>query len=335
MQTVLPLLSPPLRARVARLPEPVLGRLQEIRIREGRPLEVGWGLEYGFVGDAGEPTRNAQAAYRPTRSDCSALLEALTQHSLYTFEEELKRGYITVAGGHRVGLAGRVLIEGGRVRSVKDVAGFNIRLAKEWKNAGARLLPQLLDPVSGEPLHTLIVSPPCQGKTTMIRDLARLLSEGAGGASDGLPLRPGARRSYKVGVVDERSEIAASVKGVPTFDLGPRTDVLDGCPKAEGMMMMIRSMSPEVLVVDEIGRAEDAEAVHEALHAGIAVLATAHGRDVREIRQRPILRELLAARIFRRIAVLRRHPLAGIEAEVFDEDARPIEPRRQLGGGGR
>ncbi len=122
--------------------------------------------------------------------------------------------------------------------------------------------------------HTLIISPPQQGKTTLIRDLARLISRGEWGANNV------STSGKKVGVVDERSELAACVKGVPRFDLGPRTDVMDGCPKAEGMMMMIRSLSPDVLIVDEIGRPEDADAIHEAVHTGIRVVATAHGAEL-------------------------------------------------------
>ncbi|MCZ8512814.1 stage III sporulation protein AA [Paenibacillus filicis] len=299
--------------------------LQEIRIREMRPLEIVRGSEYRFVTSDGELTAEPEQAYRPTRQDCAGVLELLTQHSLYTFEEELRRGYITIAGGHRVGLSGRTVVEQGRVKYLKEISGFNFRLAREWKSSGARVLPYLIDAGVGRVARTLVVSPPQQGKTTLVRDIARRLSLGT---EEGMP-------ALKVGIVDERSEIAACVKGVPRFDVGPRTDVLDACPKAEGMMMMIRSMSPDVLVVDEIGRVEDAAAIHEALHAGISVIATAHGRDVDDIRSRPILRELIGDGVFDRFVVLSRGKSrgAGPDAAVYDTLGQRLDDRLALRGG--
>lgn len=335
MQSILPFFSGPLKQILAtlatRLPP---GRtIQEIRIREKRPLEVVWGSGHAFVTAEGTTCRQTEQAYCPTRQDCALLLEMLTQHSMYTFEEELKRGYITIQGGHRIGLSGRTVVEQGSVKYIKDVSGFNIRLAKEWKNAAARVLPFLLAPRTGQVLRTLIVSPPQLGKTTLVRDMARLLSEG-------IPIGEGfsAPRAFKVGIVDERSEIAACVRGVPTFDVGPRTDVLDGCPKAEGMMMMIRSMSPEVLIADEIGRDEDAAAVHEALHAGISVIATAHGRDVNDVKRRPILKDLAAEGVFERFVVLSRSPdaRAGERAPgtaVYDANGKRLDEQLALRGG--
>ncbi|MEC0249042.1 stage III sporulation protein AA, partial [Paenibacillus chitinolyticus] len=138
------------------------------------------------------------------------------------------------------------------------------------------------------------------------------------------PDRPQRRAGWKVGIVDERSEIAASERGVPRFDLGPRTDVLDACPKAEGMMMMIRSMSPEVLIVDEIGRHEDAEAIREALHAGIRIIATAHGRDLGDVKRRPALRELLESGVFGRYVILGRSAAGGRLVQVLDGDGRQL-----------
>lgn len=319
METIRACLPSSLQRIVAALTPELKEVLQEIRVREQRPLEIVWGRGgYGFLTPGGALCRDSGQAYRPTRSDCQAILELLTQHSLYTFEEELRRGFITIAGGHRVGLSGRTVVEQGRVKYVKEIGGFNFRLAREWRQAGARVLPLLYERSTDIPARTLIISPPQQGKTTLLRDLARRLSEG--GETDGVR-----RRAVKVGVVDERSEIAACVKGVPRFDLGPRTDVLDGCPKAEGMMMMIRSMSPDVLIVDEIGRIEDAQAIHEALHAGIGVIATAHGRNTDDARRRPILRELLADGVFDRFVVLEAGD-AGPEPVVYDGEGRRLSP---------
>jgi stage III sporulation protein AA len=321
MQSLLPLFSGPLRQRLASLSFPIMQNIQEIRIREQRPLEIGMGQRYSFVSQSGGLCEAPAMAYRPTRDDCAVLLEMLTQHSLYTFEEELRRGFITVAGGHRVGLAGRTVLEQGKVKLLKDISSFNIRIAREHTGCAAKLLPYVTDASSEDGIHhTLIVSPPQQGKTTLIRDLARLLSSGIAAWEDSLPstLALRLKRGYKVGIVDERSEIAACARGVPRFDLGPRTDVLDGCPKAEGMMMMIRSMSPELLIVDEIGRPEDAAAIHEAIHAGIRVIATAHGYNYADVSRRPVLKELLRDEVFTRIVVLGKHPVTGSLEGVYD-----------------
>jgi stage III sporulation protein AA len=239
---------------------------------------------------------------------------------VYTLEEELKRGYITVSGGHRVGLAGKTVLEQGRVKHLKEIASFNIRIAREVRGAARELMPKLYDAEAGTIRHTLIVSPPQQGKTTLIRDIARALSTGDIAREDGAPSPP-----LKVGIVDERSEIAACIKGVPTFDVGPRTDVLDGCPKAEGMMMMIRAMSPDVIIVDEIGRPEDAEAIHEALHAGIRIVATAHGQSFRDIAGRPMLRELVSEQIFQRYVVIGHTYGIGRVFRIYDRDGRMID----------
>ncbi|WP_372629707.1 stage III sporulation protein AA [Cohnella sp.] len=292
-QPIMELFPTSLRSVLERMPEAAKESLEEIRIRENRPMEIGYGSRYAFVREDGSLTESSPEAYRPGRDQCRALLERITNHSIYAAEEELRRGYVTVAGGHRIGLAGRAVLDGGAVSHLKDIAGFNVRIARARAGFGGHVLPGLLDVQARTIRHTLIVSPPQQGKTTLIRDLARCISYGTWH-------HPAARGwgSRKVGIVDERSEIAASERGVPTFDLGPRCDVLDACPKAEGMMMMLRSMSPEVLVVDEIGRPEDAEAIREAIHAGVRVLATAHAADMADVLARPALGRLAAEGAF-------------------------------------
>ncbi|MFD0711043.1 stage III sporulation protein AA [Paenibacillus sp. GCM10027626] len=300
LSRIMQLLPQELAAMLERMPARVKDSMEEIRIREGRPLEIGFCDGFRFVHPDGSLHFDAAGAYRPSRALCRSLLERVTNHSLYAMEEELRRGYITVAGGHRIGLAGRTVLDDSRVRAIRDVAAFNVRIAREVPGAAVKLLPKLLD-YSRRSVHsTLIVAPPQQGKTTLIRDMARLISSGEWGHT------AAGWTSRKVGIVDERSEIAACVQGVPTFDIGPRTDVLDACPKAEGMMMMIRSMSPEVLIVDEIGKTEDAEAILDASHAGIAVIATAHANNLKDASARPVLRRLLDEGAFAQCVELRR-----------------------------
>jgi len=294
-----------------KLPDAVCAALEEIRIRECRPLEIVFNGTYAFISATGQTTSNSHAAFRPAKDDCVKLLDLLTNHSVYSFEEELRRGFITVVGGHRVGIAGRTVLERGQVKLIRDISCFNIRIAREAINSARELLPALLDYAKGTIHHTLVISPPQKGKTTIIRDIARLISYGTGFSALGM-------KGLKVAIIDERSELTACVQGVPKFDLGPRTDVMDGCPKAEGMMMMIRAMSPDVIVVDEIGRKEDAEAIHEALHAGIRVVATAHGADIEDIRSRPLMRQLVAEQVFSRYVVLRSRDGASMHYSVYD-----------------
>jgi stage III sporulation protein AA len=304
-----------LKFLLSQLSKEVQAELEEIRVREERPLEICFAGHYAFISERGLLVHDEHKAYKPGRSDCLGLLEMLTNHSLYTFEEQLKRGFITIAGGHRVGLSGRTILENGKVKQIRDVSSFNIRIARAVTGVGKPVLPFLFDSKTLSIYHTLVLSPPQQGKTTLIRDLARMISKGEWGH----PVHAGAStKGIKVGVIDERSELAACVRGIPRFDLGPRTDVMDGCPKAEGMMMMIRSLSPEVLVVDEIGRPEDADAIHEAMHAGIRVLATAHAGSLTEAKRRPVLKQLIAEGMFARFVVLGRRTAREAPFQIFD-----------------
>ncbi len=320
VQAILPL---NLKQIIYSLPQGIKEGLEEIRIRKQRPLEICSRNHVFFVNQQAEVVKAPELAYQPTPEECKCLLELLTNHSLYSFEEELKRGFITIPGGHRIGFAGRTLLDGGEVKLVRDVGSFNIRIAREIRGVGEHVLTQLLDhDQAGDRIHhTLVISLPQQGKTTLLRDLARLMSYG-----DAHPLSGGfPRKSFKVGIVDERSEIAACVKGNPSFDLGPRTDVMDACPKAVGMMMMIRSMSPEVLIVDEIGRKEDVQAIQEARFAGISVIASAHGAHLDDIRRRPILLELIASCTFQRYVVIHRHANGQAQYSIFHADGRSVE----------
>lgn len=305
-----------IKTMISRLPSSIMAILEEIRIREQRPLEIIYGGSYAFVTADGSAVQDPHQAYKASKQECLKLLDLLTNHSVYALEEELKRGFITIAGGHRVGLAGRAVTERGKVKLIREINAFNIRIARPVTGCAEHVLPQLRDEQHRTLHHTLIISPPQMGKTTLIRDLSRLVSSGLWGND-----RPN-WTGRKVGIVDERSEIAALLHGVPQFDVGPRTDVLDRCPKAEGMMMMIRSLSPEVLVVDEIGVWEDAEAVKEAANAGIRVLATAHGESLDQIRSRPMFAKLMEDHTFDRYVVIKRSSAGLRQQDVYDANGR-------------
>jgi len=277
--------------------------MEEIRIRVSRPLET---IENG---------RPIYHNYHVTGEDAIQLLNKLGQYSIYTLEEELKRGYVTIQGGHRVGLAGKVITENGRVKVIRDVTSFNIRIAKQKIGVATPLAPYLFDSYWK---NTIIIGPPQTGKTTLLRDLARMISSGI--ETRQIP-------AMKVGIVDERSEIAGCVKGVPQATLGPRVDVLDACPKAEGMMMMIRSMSPDVLIVDEIGREEDSQAIMEAVNAGVSLIVTAHGHQVSDLMKRPSLEKVIKAGVIERYVELSRTKGPGTIKNILGPNGKHLLPK--------
>jgi stage III sporulation protein AA len=281
--------------------------LEEIRIREDRPLMVhSRGRDY-FVSSDGSVSSYSESAYLATGQDTRNILQLISDYSIYAFDEEIRNGYITLRGGHRVGMAGKIVLDNGKIKTMKHINSFNIRVSREVPGSADKMLPYVLS--GKEVQHTLVLSPPQMGKTTLLRDIARKLSSGFPGF-----------RGVKVGIVDERSEIAGCWQGIPQRDVGIRTDVLDGCPKAAGIMMMIRSMSPMVIVTDEIGRLEDAAAIEEALNAGITIIASAHASDLQDAMARPFLSQLLNSRIFDRIAVLGNSLGVGTLEKVYAGD---------------
>jgi stage III sporulation protein AA len=305
---ILPAIPPDLRAILSRLPLDISGKILEIRLRTGRPVMILTWDSDGFLGADGKISDRPEDGRIFSAEEASKTLQLMAQGSIYALEEELRRGYITLSGGHRVGLVGRAILEGGRVRALKHISGFNIRIAREVKGAADRVIEGLIDP-KGAPYHTLIVSPPGCGKTTLLRDIARQLS-------DGIP-RLGIR-GMKVGIVDERSEIAGCYNGVAQKDIGIRTDVLDACPKAEGIMILIRSMSPQVILADEIGSKGDMKAILEAVNAGVKVITSVHAWDMGELLQRPYLSQLVMQGTFQRILILGRGHGPGTVEAILD-----------------
>ncbi len=280
-------------------------QLQEIRLRVWEPLLIIYDNREFFVDENGKLTTCMSHIYIVTAEDIQSTLDSISQYSLYAYEDEIRQGFITIQGGHRVGIAGKVVMENGKIKTIRHISFLNIRLSHQVKGCGEALLPRI-EGANGI-RHTLIISPPRCGKTTLLRDLIRLIS-------DGSPGRPG----VTVGVVDERSEIGACYQGVPQNDLGRRTDILDCCPKAYGMLMLIRSMSPMVVAVDEIGSREDIEAIEYVINAGCSILATVHGQSIEDIRNKPVLRRLVEERIFERYVLLNNRGGIGHIERIFD-----------------
>lgn len=293
-KTIIPVLAPVIAGIVRTVPGWLLEDASEIRLRVGQGLLIVVGNRDYALGSDGRPVNQLDSAYVCRREDLGQTLQLISRNSLYAFEEEMRQGYFTVPGGHRIGLTGQAILEGGEVKALKNINAMNIRLAREIIGVADRLMPYVVSQ-PGRVYNTLLIGPPRCGKTTLLRDLVRQLSSGI----PRLNFAP-----VQVGLVDERSEIAACRDGIPGSQLGPRVDVLDGCPKATGMLMLIRTMSPQVVVTDELGREADAWAVQEALHAGVSVVATVHGRNSEDVFGRPYIGDLIRRKVFERYVVL-------------------------------
>jgi len=266
-----------------------LSELREIRLRVNRPLIL--------ISKENEVIiKKNNNEYLITKEIISRIFESICGNSVYAFENEISNGFITIYGGHRVGISGKPLYKEGKIYSIKDISGLNFRVSRELKGVADSIIPRIKE--GGEFVNTLIISPPGFGKTTLLRDLVRQISDSG----------------YNVSLVDERSEIAGCFLGVPQNDVGLRTDVMDGSKKSDGIKLMVRSMRPDFIATDEIGTDEDAEAIEYAINSGVKILATAHGDKVEDLYKSRKMRELLEFNIFNKIVLIKNR-----EVEVIDK----------------
>lgn len=279
------LLPREMRYAVLKLPLQQRAEAEEIRMRAGRGLTI--------CGPTGEyPIVNGQGL-TVSQSDLRYVLEIATQASAHSALEQIKHGFFTVQGGHRIGLCGTAVMKEGEIANLRELSSLSIRIAKQVPGIGIPVAEQLWE--ERKFCSTLIISPPGGGKTTLLRDLICCLSDGA--EEKGIP-------ALRVGLADERGEVAAMYGGQPQMRVGLRTDVLDGCPKAAGMLLLLRGMNPQILAADEITSPEDCGALELAANCGVALLATAHSTNRTELLRRPVYRKLLSRGIFQRLVVI-------------------------------
>lgn len=279
--------------------------LQEIRIREDKPLMVELGKE------------EIICKYTPSKEDLKAIVQRMSNYSIYAFEEEIKKGYITIKGGHRVGICGRCVMEKDEVKTIRSIASLNIRVCREVIGCSNSIMKFIFK--NNSVTNTIIISPPKCGKTTLLRDIVRNISDG---------INEKKIVGKKVCIIDERSEIGACYNGVSQLKTGVRTDILDSCLKSEGIMMAVRSMSPDVIVCDEIGTYKDMDSILFALNSGVNLITTIHGYGIEDLYNRKVFKEIIENKVFKRAIVLSSKDGAGTIEYVYDFISSAVVWRR-------
>lgn len=276
--------------------------VEEIRLRSGAPLTIGVSGESCFVTSTGGVSNYESDAYKVSDEEVQAAFSAVCENSVYAHMEEIRQGFITIKGGHRVGICGKVVCDNGEIRTFREISSLNFRVAHQVAGIADGVIKSII--CGNEVKSTLIISPPQTGKTTLLRDIARQVSD----------------RGFKCGIADDRGELAAMYKGIPSNDVGAQTDVIDSAPKALAIEMLLRTMSPKVIISDEIASERDAEALRVAAGTGVKIIASTHGDNVGEVLNRRLLKPIADDKIFEQAIILKRdYSLAEslVEAKVM------------------
>lgn len=301
-------LSLNLREKIKKLPKSNLN-IEEIRLRSQKPLILNANnKDYFYNEKENDLALNMDNPYIVTREDIEQTFQIICKYSIHTFMDDITKGFITLRGGHRVGIVGKAIVESGQVKNIKHISSLNIRISREIIGCSDKILDHIISS-NNQVNNTLIISPPQCGKTTLVRDIVRNLSNGN---------KKYGFRGMKVALIDERNEIGGSYLGVPQMDVGIRTDIIETCPKDIGIMMLLRSMSPNIIVTDEIGNEREIKALYTALNGGVSLITTVHGDSIEDIQGRKELSRLLDKELFKKVIILSARKGPGTVEKIYD-----------------
>lgn len=301
-------LSLNLREKIKKLPKSNLN-IEEIRLRSKKPLILNANnKDYFYNEKENDLDLNMNNPYIVTREDIEQTFQIICKYSIHTFMDDIKKGFVTLRGGHRVGIVGKAIVENGQVKNIKHISSLNIRISREIIGCSDKILDHIIN-TNNKVNNTLIISPPQCGKTTLLRDIVRNLSNGN---------KKYGFRGMKVALIDERNEIGGSYLGVPQMDVGIRTDIIETCPKDVGIIMLLRSMSPNIIVTDEIGNEREVKALYTALNGGVSLITTVHGDSIEDIQGRKELSNLLDKELFKKVIILSSRKGPGTVEKIYD-----------------
>lgn len=301
-------LSPKLREKVINVQYEDIN-IEEIRLRVEKPLIINSNnRDYFYNKSMNKLDTKHLNSYVVKKEDIEQTFQLMCKYSLHSFIDDIKKGFVTLKGGHRVGIVGKVIIEDGQVKNIKHISSLNIRISREVLNCSEKVLNHIIKS-SNEVNNTLIISPPQCGKTTLLRDIVRNLSNGN---------KEMGFKGIKVALIDERNEISGSYLGIAQMDVGIRTDIIETCPKDIGIMMLLRAMSPNLIVTDEIGSEKEIKALYTALNGGVSLITTVHGNSIEDIRERKELSKLLDKELFKKIIILSAKNGPGTIEKIYD-----------------
>ncbi|SFJ02388.1 MULTISPECIES: stage III sporulation protein AA [Terrisporobacter] len=283
--------------------------IEEIRLRINKPLIInGNQKDYFYNEKYNKLDSNMDKAYIVTKEDVEQTFQIICKYSIHSFMDDIKKGFVTLRGGHRVGIVGKAIVENGKVENLKHISSLNIRISKEVKDCSDKVMDHIIKSPT-KINNTIIISPPQCGKTTLLRDIVRNLSNGTEKYNF---------KGVNVALIDERNEIAGSYLGTPQMDVGIRTDIIETCPKDVGIMMVLRSMSPNVIITDEIGTEKDIKALYTALNGGVGLITTVHGDSIEDIRNKKELNNLLDEELFKKVILLSAKRGPGTVEKIYD-----------------
>lgn len=288
---VLSALPENIRSVLEKVPDDDQRKTKEISLRINKPVLLHTNNGFFYLTNDGALTKIYHSnVIIAAQSDIEETFHRLCEYSVHSKFNEIQKGYITLSGGHRVGICGTAVLDNGKISTLKDISSLNIRISHEVFGCSTEIVNKFFG-VGRQISSLLIAGPPLSGKTTLLRDLSRQLSDGV-------------IDKYRIAIVDEREEIAGTFHGVAGYDVGVNVDILNGYPKAEGIQTAVRCFAPQIIISDEVSTVEEANAVLEGMHSGVNFILTVHAYDRDDLCRRPCVAVLLKAGVFENILIL-------------------------------